>query len=181
MGQPACLEENFVTNFKSSIEMAPRGSHPCRFPHRNFLPLDPVEDELAREPGPIEGPHSGSTFPALSHNPTPGPKLVPALNFAPVPAPVLAPVPAPALPSPDELFKQFMRAYLQLNQGLRQISAEFERSFKAKIPEVYYGKSHMDCYHFCQHCKDHFETAGATGNNRTLFAASFLCGNISVR
>ena len=39
----------------------------------------------------------------------------------------------------------------------------------------------MDCYHFCQQCKDHFETAGATGTNRTPFAASFLRGNISVR
>ena len=39
----------------------------------------------------------------------------------------------------------------------------------------------MDCYHFYQQCKNHFETAGATGFNRTLFAAFFLCGNISVR
>ena len=39
----------------------------------------------------------------------------------------------------------------------------------------------MDCYHFCQQCEDHFETVGAIGFNRTLFAASFLRGNISVR
>ena len=46
---------------------------------------------------------------------------------------------------------------------------------------MYYEKLHMDCYHFCQQCKHHFETAKATGANRTLFAASFLRTNIDVR
>ena len=152
--------------------MAPGGSRPRRSSCRNLPPLDPVKDELARELGPVGGPHSGSISPALSRNPTPGPEQVLALNPAPVPA--------PAPPSSDELFKQFMRAYLESNQGLRQPPAERERFHKAKVPEVYYGKSHMDCYHFCQQCKDYFKTAGATGTNRTLFAASFLCGSISV-
>ena len=39
----------------------------------------------------------------------------------------------------------------------------------------------MDCYHFCQQCEDHFETAEATGTSRTLFAAFFLYRNISLR
>ena len=39
----------------------------------------------------------------------------------------------------------------------------------------------MECYHFCQQCEDHFDTAGATGSNRTPFAASFLRGRISFR
>ena len=152
--------------------MFPGGSRPRRSPRQN-LPMDPVEDELARDPGPIGGPYSNSTSPAPSRNPTPGPKLIPAL--------IPAPVPAPAPLSSNELFKQFMRAYLELNQGLIQPSAERKRSLKAKVPEVYYGKSHMDCYHFCQQCENYFETDGATGNNRTPFAASFLCGNISIR
>ena len=132
-----------------------------------------VEDELAREPGPVGNPHSGSTSPAPSRNPSPGPKLVPALNPAPVPAPTPAPV------ASEELFKKFMKAYLETNQGPRQ--PERKQTLKAKVAELYYGKSHMDCYHFCQQCEDHFETAGATRFNRTPFAASFLCGNISVR
>ena len=45
---------------------------------------------------------------------------------------------------------------------------------------MYYGKLYMDCYHFCQQCEDHFETAGATGFNQTPFVAFFLRGNISV-
>ena len=155
--------------------MAPGGSRPRRSPRRsprrNPPPTDPVEDELARDPGPDGGPHSGSTSPAPSRNPTPGPVQVPALIPAPAPAPV----------STDELFKKFMKAYLESNQGPKPPPAERERPLKAKVPEVYYGKSHMDCYHFCQQCEDYFETAGATGTNRTPFAASFLRGNISVR
>ena len=152
--------------------MTPGGSRPRRSPGRNLPPLDPIEDKLARDPDPVEGPHLDSTSSALSHNPIPGPKLVPAL----IPAPVSAPAP----PSSNELFKQFMKAYLKLNQGSGQPSVECEQSLKAKVPEVYYGKSHMDYHHFCQQCKDYFKTAGATKTNRTPFAAFFLCGNIGV-
>ena len=155
--------------------MAPGGSRPCRSPRRNSPPLDPVEDELAKEPGPVGGPHSGSTSPAPSRNPSPGPELVPALNPAPVPAPTPAPV------ASEELFKKFIKAYLETNQELRQPPEERKQTFKAKVPEVYYGKSHMDCYHFCQQYENHFEIAGATGFNRTLFTPFFLRGNISMR
>lgn len=50
---------------------------------------------------------------------------------------------------------------------------------KAKFPNLYYGKSHLECYHFSQQCEDHFNTAGAIGFNCTLFAASFFRGRIS--
>lgn len=56
-----------------------------------------------------------------------------------------------------------------------------QRSLKAWFPDLYFGKSHMDCYHFCQQCEDHFDTARATGPNRTPFASSFLCGRINFR
>ena len=56
-----------------------------------------------------------------------------------------------------------------------------EGQLKARFPDLYFGKSHMDCYHFCQKCKDHFDTARATGTNRTSFGASFLRGSISLR
>ena len=65
--------------------MAPEDSRFCRSPCRNLLP------------------DSTSSFPglALSRNPTPAP--------APVPAPISAPA------ATDELFKKFMRAYLETN------------------------------------------------------------------
>ena len=137
--------------------MAPGDSRPCRSPCQNLPPIDPVEDELARDLDLVGGLHLSSTSPTPSCKPNLGPKLVPAL----IPTPVSAPTP----PSSNKLFKQFMRAYLESNQGPRQPPVERKQSFKAKIPEMYYGKSHIDCYHFCQHCKDHFETAGATGIN----------------
>ena len=133
--------------------MAPRGSCPCRPPRRNVFSVDHVEDELARDQVPLEGSNFGST--------SPGPAS--SRDSTPAPAPVLAPAPAPA--SSNELFKQFMKAYLESNQGPSQPPAKRERALKAKVPNVYYGKSHMDCYHFCQQCEDHFETARATGVN----------------
>ena len=127
----------------------------CRSPRRN--PPPDGEDEGGPPGAPTEGSHTPTHSPAVSRAPTPAP------------------------PSNDELFKRFMKAYLESNQGPNQPPEERERPLKAKVPDVYYGKSHMDCYHFCQQCEDHFETSRATGTNRTPFAASFLRGNISVR
>ena len=116
------------------------------------------EDELV---GGLTGvPTKGSNTPTHS----------PAVSWAPTPAP----------PSTDELFKRFMKAYLESNQGPSQLPEERERPLKAKVPDVYYGKLHMDCYHFCQQCEDHFETSWVTGTNQTSFVASFLYENISV-
>ena len=99
MGQPACLEENFVTKSKSSTGIASGASRPRHSPHRNPSPIDPVEDELARDPGSVEGPDLCITSLAPSHNPTSGPNLILALISAPVPAPT------PVLTATDELFK----------------------------------------------------------------------------
>ena len=89
--------------------------------------------------------------------------------------------PTPALLSTNELFKRFIKAYLESNQGPSQPLEERERPLKAKVPDVYYGKLYMNCYRFCQQCENHFETSRTTKTNRTPFAASFLCRNISVR
>ena len=56
-----------------------------------------------------------------------------------------------------------------------------EKPLKARSPDVYRGKSHMECYNFCQQCEDHFATAGAKGPNRIFFAASFLRDRINFR
>ena len=37
----------------------------------------------------------------------------------------------------------------------------------------------MDCYRFCQQCKDHFKTARAKRPNRIPFPASFLRGSVT--
>ena len=46
---------------------------------------------------------------------------------------------------------------------------------------MYYGKSHMECYSFCQQCEDPFATTGAKGPNRIPFAVSFLRDRINFR
>ena len=84
--------------------MAPGRSYPRRSPHQN-LPPDSI---------------SLSSGLAPSHNPTLSPAPVSAL--ASVPVPVLALAPAAI----NDLFKQFMKAYLEINQGPRQPPAERE-------------------------------------------------------
>ena len=79
----------------------------------------------------------------------------------------------------QRITKLCMESFLQA-QGSRHEGPR-EGQLKARFPDLYYGKSHMECYHFCQQCEDHFDTAGATGSNRTPFAASFLRGRISFR
>ena len=159
--------------------MAPESSRPYCSSCQNLPPFDPVKNELTRDPDPVRGPHSGSTSSVPSRNLTPGPDLVPAL--VPALIPVLVPTSAPALAATNDLFRQFMKAYLKSNQRPRQPPAKREQPFKAKISKLYYSKLHMDCYHFCQQCKDHFEIAEATRANWTPFAVFFLCKNISVR
>ena len=95
---------------------------------------------------------------------------------APTHTPVLAQAPAPA--STNELFKQFIKAYLEAQTPTLVPAEPQKQPLKARFPNLYYGNSHMDCYYFCQKCVDHFETAGATGPNRIPFPASFLSGTV---
>ena len=56
-----------------------------------------------------------------------------------------------------------------------------EQSVKARFLDLYFGKSHLDCYWFCQQYQDHFDTARANRDNRTPFATFFLRDGISPR
>ena len=139
--------------------MAPGGFRPHCFLCQNLLPIDHMKDDLARDPGPTNSFYLGSISPILFCKLTPGPALVAAL------IPALAPALALALLSFDKLFKQFMKAYLESNQGLRQPSAKRKQFLGAKVLNRYYGKLHIDYYHFYQQYKDYFKTAGANGAN----------------
>ena len=113
---------------------------------------------------------AGATPTEGSGTPTP----TPVVSRAPTPAPATAP--AAALSSDNKLFKQFMKAYLKAQvPGRTEVDSEpCKQSLKARFPDLYYSNSHMDCHQFCQQCKDYFETAGAKGPNKILFAALFL-------
>ena len=144
--------------------MAP-GSYAWQSPCVNF-PANPTgeQDELADQ-GPIRGFNAGSNE-ALTKAPT-------SLEAHTLP---LVP------PFTKDLFTKFMKVFMETTQAQVQALAEpWEQPLKARTPETYWGKSHMEYYHFCQQCKDHFETSGTTGMNRTPFAASFLRGSISIR
>ena len=102
------------------------------------------------------------------------------------------PTPAPApFFAPTELMTKYTNANLQKTtklapelfiqdqqQAQRQMAPPalelWERPLKAWFPDLYYGNSHLDCYWFCQQCKDYFEIAEAKKPNRILFAALFL-------
>ena len=49
---------------------------------------------------------------------------------------------------------------------------------KAWFLDIYWSKTHLECYNFFQQCEDHFATAGATGPNQVLFAATLLKNTI---
>ena len=93
--------------------MTPKSSCFCRSSRRNLFVIDHIEDKLARDSGPADGSHLNGTSFAPSRHPISGTALVPTLISAPISAP------APILPSLDKLLKQFMKAYLELNQGPR--------------------------------------------------------------
>ena len=99
----------FINPIKSSTKIAPTGSRSLGFPYRNLSAIDLVKNKLARDPDLVEGLQSDSTSFALSCNSTLDPALIPTM--IPAPAPILVPT--------NEFFQQFMRVYLELNQGPR--------------------------------------------------------------
>ena len=87
----------------------------------------------------------------------------------------------PLVPSTSkDLFTKFIKVFMETTQAWDQLELR-ERPFKARTPKTYSGKSHIDCYHFCQQYEDYFETSGVIEMNHTPFATTFFCGSISFR
>ncbi len=93
------------------------------------------------------------------------------------PRPPQAPsLPIPQDPGANHYIQQDLDKIIQtFLHALKRGSGD---KLKAKTLDVYRGKSHMECYNFCQQCKDHFTICGATGPNRIPFAAFFLRNQI---
>ena len=145
-----------------------------RSPRRNPPPTG--EDEPAG-PAPTEGSDIYTPAPAVSRALTPAP--------APAPAPLLAPVPVDANATvrySEADLQRIFRTVLEARplapapapQPLVFPDGPRERPLKARFPELYRGKTHMECYNFIQQCEDHFATAGAKRSNHVPFAATFL-------
>ncbi len=101
------------------------------------------------------------------------------------PGPVPAPAPVPAPTSNNDLFQEFMRTCIERARAQAlavpatpapdvKVRDNTDRSLKPQSPDLYYGNLHIECYYFCQQCKDHFEVAGSLGHKRVPFAAAFL-------
>ena len=145
--------------------MAP-GSCACRSPRVN-TPIDPATelDELAGAQGPTRRSNAGS-------NEAPTEAFTPPEASTPPFIPLIS----------KDLFTKFMKMFIEITHAQAQALTEpQERPLKARTPETYSGKSHMDCYHFCQQCENYFEISGATGMNCIPFAATFLRNAISLR
>ena len=61
------------------------------------------------------------------------------------------------------ILKSFVKG--QEHGQLQANSAPCKQPFKAWFPDLYYRNSHLDCYCFCQQCKDYFKTARANQPN----------------
>lgn len=115
----------------------------CHFSYQKLFPINHIEDKFTKDANFTDSSHLDSILSALSKKLIPGLNLVSTLILAPVSAL------APTSRSSDELFKQFIKVYLEFHV-LNQPLAERKQSLKAKVLDVYYRRLHMDYYHFCQ-------------------------------
>ena len=140
--------------------MAPRScawQNPCNNPPAN---LTGEQDELASPQSLVERSVAGNN------------KV-----FIPLEAPI-----PPFVPLIKDFFIKFMKVFVESTQTRdREQTKPQKQLFKARSPKTYLGKSHMDCYHFCQQYEDYFKILSITEMNCTLFAVSFFCDIISLR
>ena len=113
--------------------MAPGSRTTHRSPCIN-TPVNPARelDKLAGAQGPTKKSNTGS-----DETPT----------EAPTPPEVSTPPLVP--PTSEDLFTKFMKVFMETTQAWEQLEPR-EQTLKARTPETYSRKSHMDCYHFCQ-------------------------------
>ena len=52
------------------------------------------------------------------------------------------------------------------------------RPLKIWNPNLYYGHMYMECYYFCQQCKDDYEVVGSLSYKCISFATGFLKNHI---
>lgn len=163
-----------------------RGRQPRRAP---AVPSNQGEPPAPPTEGPAEGNATPSEAGSESSSLTRG-------SLTPIDIPELTPGPAPPA-STDELFKLFMQTYMDTVKNQVQAPVEpkgatpqgsappapvepIERPLEGRYPDLYSGKSRLDCHRFIQQCENHFDAAGATGKNRTYFAATFLRDRMSL-
>ncbi len=145
------------------VRRGPASEAPTGPPSSNGDYEDPLG---SNEPGPSEALNGSEA----SEAPAGPPEALPGPPQAP---------PLPVLQDPganrysQQNLDRIIRIFLQNSKG------GAEDKLKAKIPDVYRGRSHMECYNFYQQCEDHFATCKATWPNQIPFVASFLRDQIN--
>ena len=90
---------------------------------------------------------AGAQGPAKRSNAGSDEALTEALTSSEAPTPPLVPPPA------ENLFTKFIKIFMETMQAQARDQEPLEpreRIFKARTPNTYSGKSHMDFYYFCQ-------------------------------
>ena len=108
----------------------------------------------------------------------------PTHSNAGVVTPVSALASTPVLKYTEEDLQKIEKYYMDLfirEKVQEQAPQDGELVIEVRFPDLYFGKSHMECFEFCRQCEHHFDLAGVTGLNRTTVAASFLRGRINFR
>ena len=146
------------------------GPRAWQSPRQNPPPTGEENLAKATPKAPINDSRTPSHTPAVSHVPTPTPALPPA------PAKLVAKYIDANLQRVTQLaLESFVQGQQQAQSQIALLALEpQERLLKAQFLNPYYSNSHMDCYWFCQKCKNYFEIAGAKRPNKILFAALFL-------
>ena len=144
----------------------------CQSPRRNSLHTS--KDKLVDDASRASTNNSGTSTPifAMSCSSTP------AMSRTPTPTS------APASLFNSKLFELFIKTYLgaQTQPALSKAEEKaLNRPLKAMNPDLYYDNLHIKYYYvYCQY-EDHFETAGAKGHKRILFATLFIWKKINFR
>ena len=111
----------------------------------------------------------------------------PTVSRSPTPAAAVAPPIVFALFSVTQYLEANLQQIFKAGLGFRpsslfsapippseQYVSPCKRLLKARIPDVYWDKTHLKYFHFFQQYEDYFATARAKGQNWMPFATTFL-------
>ncbi len=147
-------------------------SRPTRRGQASKAPTGPPSSNGDHE-DPLGSNKSGlSESPAGSEAPTGPPEAPPG-------PPQASPLPVLQDPGANRYSQQNLDRIIQT--FLQNLNSGSGDKLKAKTLNIYRGRSHMECYNFCQQCEDHFATCGAIGSNQIPFVATFLRNRINFR
>ena len=131
----------------------------------------PTDKDKPAGPAPIESSDSYTPAPAISRAPTPAPPAAPALSPSAVNSMVKY---------LEANLQRIFRTVLETTPPAPALQPRVfpdgpcERPLKPRFPELYCGKTHIECYNFIQLYKDHFTTIKAKEPNRVPFVVTFL-------